>query len=353
MLKKTFEGIISKTIYFELKDINSEAEKLAVRLINYKDNNVCSHIVLAKVYLKQKKKEKAYYEFMRAAVKLYKNNLTEIAKKYLLKARELKKDDASLYYYLGRVYEDKNYDYLAIVNYKKANQLHYDVDLDVHIGYLYGMKKNYSKAFQRIDHVLKENPKKVDAYFFKALIYLWQKEYVSSERYLEKVISMKNDREVYYFYLAVVKEKLGKKKKSIESLKLAVKQKPESARSLNFLGYLYAEMGIELEQAEKIIKKALKYDPQNGAYLDSLGWVYYKVGRYELALSVLMKAEKNIVNKSEDFIDPVVYDHIGDTYLRLKKKNLAIEYWEQSVKYEKNSSNIERIKNKIKKLRKK
>ena len=52
----------------------------------------------------------------------------------------------------------------------------------------------------------------------------------------------------------------------------------ENPDALNYLGYMYAEDGIMLDQAQTLIEKALEIDPNNGAYIDSLGWVYFKKG---------------------------------------------------------------------------
>ena len=177
------------------------------------------------------------------------------------------------------------------------------------------------------------------------MIYIWNNNYEEAEKTFLKVLTFKKKREVHYFYLAVAQERLGKYKKAIVSLENALKKKPESSRAMNFLGYLYADMNIKLDESLQLINKALNYEPENGAYLDSLGWVYYRLGKFELALSTLIKAEKIIV---KDTVDPVVYDHIGDTYKKMKNINLAVKFWNKSIKFEKNNKNIKRISKKIK-----
>lgn len=82
---------------------------------------------------------------------------------------------------------------------------------------------------------------------------------------------------------------------------------PENSLFLNYLGYLYADSGVNLEEAEKLVKKALESEPDNGAYLDSLGWIYFKLGKMKKARVLLEKAialEK----------DPEIYEHLGDLY---------------------------------------
>ena len=59
--------------------------------------------------------------------------------------------------------------------------------------------------------------------------------------------------------------------------------------ALNYLGYSYADKGINLEEALALIQKALKLKPDNGYMIDSLGWVYFKMGKHEEAVKALQK----------------------------------------------------------------
>src|SRR5207245_2843271 len=59
---------------------------------------------------------------------------------------------------------------------------------------------------------------------------------------------------------------------------------PKNAAALNYLGYTYAEMGVQLEEAERLIRRALEIEPDDGFYVDSLGWVYYQRGDYGRAV---------------------------------------------------------------------
>ena len=87
---------------------------------------------------------------------------------------------------------------------------------------------------------------------------------------------------------------------------------------------------INLDESVELIKKALEYEPTNGAYLDSLGWAYYRKKRFDLALKKLLEAERELARENSP--DPVVYDHIGDTYKGEGKIDKAIEYWDKSLK---------------------
>jgi len=127
-----------------------------------------------------------------------------------------------------------------------------------------------------------------------------------------------------------VLEKQSRLADTFEALKKSIKYNPKSAKAYNFLGYLYADNNMNLDESIELIKKALEFEPTNGAYLDSLGWAYYRKNQLDLALIKLLEAERELARENSP--DPVVYDHIGDTYYGIGKIDKAIEYWDRSLK---------------------
>ena len=108
-------------------------------------------------------------------------------------------------------------------------------------------------------------------------------------------------------------EQSGKVEEAIAELKKNLEQHPADPETCNHLGYLYAERGIHLDEAERLVKIALRAEPESGAYLDSLGWTYYKMAlrddnpvRMNAAAVLLAKA---LVHRPHD---PVITDHLAD-----------------------------------------
>jgi tetratricopeptide (TPR) repeat protein len=100
---------------------------------------------------------------------------------------------------------------------------------------------------------------------------------------------------------------------------------PDNAGAMNYLGYMYADRNIRLEEAQQLISKALDLDPDNGAYEDSLGWVLYRLNRLDQAVEQLRLAVDKVGS------DPTVHDHLGDVYFKQGKIREAIQQWEASV----------------------
>ena len=130
----------------------------------------------------------------------------------------------------------------------------------------------------------------------------------------------------FYLDYGAAAEQAGLYDKAAELFRKAIAMDPaNAAEPYNYLGYMWAEQNTHLEEAEDAIKRALQLDPGNGAYLDSMGWVQYRQGKFEQALENLKRAVQNLPRE-----DPVVFDHLGDAYLKLNRMAQAIEAWQKA-----------------------
>ncbi len=121
--------------------------------------------------------------------------------------------------------------------------------------------------------------------------------------------------------IGVYQEQNGEWASGVDSMKKVISQDPKNASAMNFLGYLYAEKGVELDEAERLISLALKLKPDDGYYMDSLGWVFYQKGDYTKALDLLLKAAEKVPDEG------IIYEHIGDVYLKLGNKDKAKDFY--------------------------
>ena len=127
---------------------------------------------------------------------------------------------------------------------------------------------------------------------------------------------------------------MGDAAKSQQMLEEIYAADPEDPSVNNDLGYLYADQGVKLEQAEGMIRKALATEPENPAYLDSMGWVLYRLGKYDEALPYLEKA-----TGLPGGGDGTIWSHLGDIYEKLDQKEKAIEAWTKARESFKESPN--------------
>ena len=61
-------------------------------------------------------------------------------------------------------------------------------------------------------------------------------------------------------------------------LRQVLAAEPANANALNYLGYMLAVRGEQLDEAITLVRRALDAEPDNGAYLDSLGWAHFRRG---------------------------------------------------------------------------
>ena len=324
----SLSGILAWGLHSELLRKDEEAERLLASVQKYSPRTISLHLALARIAGRKGDGVSAFNEYVTAGVLMYNAKLYGPARRCLVEAARLNATVPGVYYYLGKAHEDDRHLARALYYYMKADSLQSDVDLMLHIGYLYGVKKEYGAAFRYFNRASALEPKNSRPFFFKGLVSIWQEDYPAAERHIRQAIALDDKSETYYFYMAVVMEKMSKIDRAIDSLEMAIRQNPNSARACNYLGYLYADNNMKIEESLSLVLRALELEPGNGAYTDSLGWIYYRKGEYRLALEKLLSAEE--ILRKENSPDPVVYDHIGDTYLKIGNVNDALKYWIRS-----------------------
>ena len=158
-----------------------------------------------------------------------------------------------------------------------------------------------------------------------ALAYMAQNENDKAIEHMGKALALNSKKDSYYFELGALMEKAGDFKGAMENMRQAIELNPLHSNAHNFLGYMYALEGHDLDQALVHLKKALTTQPRNGYFLDSLGWIYFKKGDSKKALTQIQKA---MIYTDPD---PVLYDHLGDILFSLKNYDEASGAWKNSL----------------------
>src|SRR5213592_1297000 len=131
----------------------------------------------------------------------------------------------------------------------------------------------------------------------------------------------------FYFNYGATAEQAGLYEKAADLLRKSIALDPaNAAEAYNYLGYMWADHNMHLEEAEGMIKRALQIEPNNGSYLDSLGWLEFRQGKFDQALADLLRAAKNLEHD-----DSVVFEYIGDTYLKLNRVPQALGAWQKAL----------------------
>src|SRR6476619_7546028 len=140
----------------------------------------------------------------------------------------------------------------------------------------------------------------------------------------------------FYFNYGAAAEQAGLYDKAADLLRKSIALDPaNSAEAYNYIGYMWADHNMNLDEAETMIRRALESEPNNASYMDSLGWVEFRKGKFDQALTDLLRAAK-----TAEHDDPVVFEHIGDTYLKLNRMPEALEAWQKALTLDPKNKNL-------------
>jgi len=113
------------------------------------------------------------------------------------------------------------------------------------------------------------------------------------------------------FTRAAALERLDQVDASAALFRQLVDSEPNDANAANYLGYMWADREMHLEEALALIAGAVALDPENSAFLDSLGWVHFRLGDLDEAERWLRLA----VDLGGDLGDGTIYCHLGEVLL--------------------------------------
>ncbi len=145
-----------------------------------------------------------------------------------------------------------------------------------------------------------------------------------------KHIGGNNIPEEYWYLLyarGMAYEREGDWKNAESDLKAAMVYRPNHPYLLNYLGYGWADQGLNLEESLELVKRAVTLQPDDGYIIDSLGWVQYMMKDYEGALPNLEKAVELLP------YDSTINDHLGDVYWQVGRRMEARFQWERARNY--------------------
>ena len=186
------------------------------------------------------------------------------------------------------------------------------------------------KAAALLNNQIAQSSSPEELYLAASQLYVDHENHKEAERMIREGMFRFPDSRRMQFQLGAVYEGQGKLEETEAVFQSILKEHPQHAGVLNYLGYMLADRGLRLLEALGYINKAVEIEPYNGAYLDSLGWVYFKLNQLELAETNLLLALKLTDN------DPTIHDHLGDLYSKLKQYDRARTYYRHSLSLSEN-----------------
>lgn len=228
--------------------------------------------------------------------------------------------------YLGIAYEEKGDLDKAHTEFSKIpRNAHQYLDAVSHIALILKEQGKPDAAIALLKETIQTNSANFELYLNLSSLYdAIDRPQAALETLLEHESSFQKEPRLH-FRIGVLLDKLGKRNESILRMKQVLQLDPTDAQALNYLGYSYAEMGINLEEALKYLKQAVAIRPRDAFILDSLGWTYFKLKRYDDAVRTLEEAI-GLVND-----DSTIVEHLGDVFAARRNIKKALKQYQRAL----------------------
>ena len=134
-------------------------------------------------------------------------------------------------------------------------------------------------------------------YFYLGLVYSFLEEWQQAEAAYSKAISLQNDFDLAYRYLAKVYLHLAQRdkkewksyyQKAIRTFRRLTAVQPTNSQAYNFIGFFYRQLG-DIEAAAREFEKAVEANRDNFLALMNLGTAYLELRRFEEARPIFQQ----------------------------------------------------------------
>jgi tetratricopeptide (TPR) repeat protein len=321
-----------------LKDPN-RAIAAYQRVVDMDPSNAKALSALAELYVARKDDAKALETFTRLEalapgdvnLKL-KVALIYYEQKQFAKAvekfQELKAaypDDDRLGYYMGVIQENLKKDDEAAAEFEKvAVSSQFFKDARLHMAYLKLRAKDEAGAVRVMEEAIRKKPQVGPFYEYLSEIYRDRPDYGRAIEILKAGIKKSPDKETLWYDLGILYDKAGRFDEMVAAMREVIRINPKNSGALNYLGYSFADRGVNLDEALSLLKRAVAAKPEDGFITDSLGWAYYQRGDWDEALAQIQRAYALVPS------EPTITEHLGDVWLKKNDRPKALKFFREA-----------------------
>jgi tetratricopeptide (TPR) repeat protein len=188
-------------------------------------------------------------------------------------------------------------------------------------GYAFFSSKNKKEATSYFNRVVNSAEYGSQAKYYLGFIAYEGDDYKEAAKYFDEVSGEEKYKEKLSYYQADMNFKLGDFQKAIELGEKAMAK--SNAIEKSELSKIIGESYFNLKQYDKAVPYLAAYKGKKGRWNNTdfyqLGYAYYKQNDFENAVSQFNK----IIN-GKDFVAQNAYYHLGESYLKLDKKQQAL-----------------------------
>ncbi|WP_449396614.1 tetratricopeptide repeat protein [Devosia riboflavina] len=198
-----------------------------------------------------------------------------------------------------------------------------------------------AEALRRLRNIVATRPEDLDAVSVLGDLLRYDEQYVEAADAYTKALEITggdSPADWRFYYVRGIANERAKLWPAAEADFLkALKLNPDQPSVLNYLGYSWIDMDMNLDEALGMIEKAVEAQPQDGYVVDSLGWAFYKLGRIDEAVETLERAVMLRPNDAE------INDHLGDAYWKAGRRLEAQFQWKVAKSVDEVGNVAERV----------
>ncbi|ESW65450.1 hypothetical protein X771_21460 [Mesorhizobium sp. LSJC277A00] len=199
---------------------------------------------------------------------------------------------------------------------------------DLQLGLNLADLNRHDEAIAHLKAFVEAHPDDMRAYLALGGVYASKEDFRSAATVYDNAVAVlktpTNANWNIYYQRGIAYERLKEWPKAEPNFLKALELFPDQPQVLNYLGYSWVDMNMNLKEGLAMIQKAVDLRPSDGYIVDSLGWAYFRMGRFDDAVREM---ERAVSLKPED---PVLNDHLGDAYWRVGRKLEATFQWNQA-----------------------
>ncbi|MFD0915996.1 tetratricopeptide repeat protein [Pseudahrensia aquimaris] len=257
----------------------------------------------------------------------------DFARVYLQLANVLASKDETIMIQLADLYDQQNLMLRANALFAKippespyfrTAQLEVAINLDA--------LDRFDEAQSILDSLIKTAPDDLTTHLAYGAVLARHEKFAEAIPVYTSLIERLEQPERYHWSLfyrqGIAYERTKQWEKAEVAFNKALELYPDEPNVLNYLGYSWIDMGINLEKGLELVQRAVDIRPNDGYIVDSLGWAYYRLGDYDKAVEHLERAVSLRPG------DPTINDHLGDAYWMADRKLEATFQWRQALALE-------------------
>jgi len=309
-------------------------------LASYPDANQ-AHLLYARMLLKQKNYAEARAEFQKlldehpgsadmafavAMLSMQMGELDRAESELRLALVKGKKDESTVFYYLGQLNEAQKHNDEAMKYYRQVVSGDNLFAARLRVAYLLykADKLNDALAYLQQSKPL-NNQQRVQLLSIEAQMLRDSKQIESAYQVLKQGLKKLPNHPDLLYEAGMLAEQLGKYKAFEKMMRQVIDRRPDYAQAYNALGYSLLDRNERMTEAMLLVEKASQLAPGDAGIIDSLGWGYYRLGELQKSLKYLRRAYSTNP-------DPEIAAHLGEVLWMQGMKSEAKDVWSGALK---------------------